>query len=61
MSFTFIVAQRAIALYFAGAIALRDSYAARPLCNHRPLKWWKLKVNMRCNMRIVLRYTFIYA
>jgi len=26
---------------FAGAIALQDSYASRPLCNHRPLKWWK--------------------
>jgi len=26
---------------FAWAIALRDSYAARPLCNQRTLKWWK--------------------
>ncbi|MEG4322905.1 MULTISPECIES: hypothetical protein [unclassified Microcoleus] len=23
------------------AIALQDSYASRPLCNHRLLEWWK--------------------
>ncbi|MEG4864583.1 MULTISPECIES: hypothetical protein [unclassified Microcoleus] len=33
--------RKAIALSFAVAIALQDSYASRPLCNHRPLKWWK--------------------
>jgi hypothetical protein len=27
--------------FFAGVIALRDGYASRPLCNHRPLRWWK--------------------
>jgi hypothetical protein len=32
---------RIIALLFAGAIGLRDSYASRPLCNQRTLKWWK--------------------
>ncbi|MCW6053617.1 hypothetical protein QUB60_17265 [Microcoleus sp. A2-C5] len=33
--------EMAIALLFAGAIALQDSYASRLECNHRPLKWWK--------------------
>ncbi|WP_293132808.1 hypothetical protein [Microcoleus sp. bin38.metabat.b11b12b14.051] len=23
------------------AIALRNGYASRPLCDHHPLKWWK--------------------
>ena len=31
----------AIALCFARAIALRDGYTSRPVCNHRPLRWWK--------------------
>jgi len=41
MSFTFIVAQRAIALCVAGAIALQDSYAARPCVQSSPFERWK--------------------
>ncbi|MEO6861766.1 MAG: hypothetical protein ABI180_09560, partial [Microcoleus sp.] len=32
---------RIIALLFAGAIALQDSYASRPGCDRRTLRWWK--------------------